>query len=768
MRSIAEIQAAHGDLPADRDTQDWAYLVGELVAIRRQGAISFGTLRAAGSAPGGLGDQIQLFVEAGTAGKSVHAAFGALNRGDRVEVRGTVMTTRRGALSLRVVDIVKLSSAQDVAVGHQLGDVGQPARRAGEAGTDVDDVPVPVAAVAPPLPGAIPVPTAIARSPRSGPATGSARLRALPVRPGGWPVRLIAGLTALDGLLELVDMWPALHRLDRFEHVLDPDWFVVVSKALSVFIGLGLLLLADQLAKRKRAAWRVAVGLFAVSAAGHLWKGPSPAVTVSVAMVVALLVAHDRFHAAPDPPSLWRLVRFLPIYLGAVSLFGVGALYVERARLVPRLTVWGALDTVFSGLVGLDGDYRYLRPRFGMVFGDVLVALGLFGLVVFAVLLFRPLRARGPHTESDWRHALELVRAYGWDTLAYFALRDDKSFFFSSDGEAMLAYTYSGGYALVAGDPIGRPEAVPGLLDEFLAMCDGRAWNPAFLAVRQSDFPLYAERGFRSFYLGDEAILRCDRFDLAALPKSVRAAVRRVGRSHRFAITTEAAVSAELTRELNAVSARWRGKAPERGFTMSLSQDVQGQGANPEFLVCVAFDERGRPGGFLRLVPAYGVDPGYTLDMMRHDPDAPNGMTEFLIVSTAQALACHGVARMSMNFAMWGRLFADDVPFTAVEKLARRLVTALNPFFQIRSLQRFNAKFAPEWLPRVLAFRRPADLPKVGLLYAAAEGFLAVPLIGDLLVPKAVGGARRPTRVENPDRLALSTTGTEHPDSGSR
>ena len=37
------------------------------------------------------------------------------------------------------------------------------------------------------------------------------------------------------------------------------------------------------------------------------------------------------------------------------------------------------------------------------------------------------------------------MHAYGWDTLAYFALRDDKSFFFSSDGEAMIAYTYMRG-----------------------------------------------------------------------------------------------------------------------------------------------------------------------------------------------------------------------------------------------------------------------------------------------------------------------------------
>jgi lysylphosphatidylglycerol synthetase-like protein (DUF2156 family) len=120
-------------------------------------------------------------------------------------------------------------------------------------------------------------------------------------------------------------------------------------------------------------------------------------------------------------------------------------------------------------------------------------------------------------------------------------------------------------------------------------------------------------------------------------------------------------------------------------------------------------------------------------------------MTEFLIASTAAALGDRGVVRLSMNFAMWGRLFADDVHFSPAERVARKLVGVLNPFFQIRSLRDFNAKFDPEWLPRVLAYRRPTDLPRVGLLYAGAEGFLAVPVIGDLLVPKAVGGVAAPS-----------------------
>jgi lysylphosphatidylglycerol synthetase-like protein (DUF2156 family) len=120
-------------------------------------------------------------------------------------------------------------------------------------------------------------------------------------------------------------------------------------------------------------------------------------------------------------------------------------------------------------------------------------------------------------------------------------------------------------------------------------------------------------------------------------------------------------------------------------------------------------------------------------------------MTEFLIASTAAALRDRGVARLSMNFAMWGRLFADDVPFTTGQRAARRLVGVLNPFFQIKSLHDFNAKFDPEWMPRVLAYRRRRDLPRVALRYAGAEGFLALPGIGPLLVPRAVGGVGSPT-----------------------
>jgi hypothetical protein len=41
-------------------------------------------------------------------------------------------------------------------------------------------------------------------------------------------------------------------------------------------------------------------------------------------------------------------------------------------------------------------------------------------------------------------------------------------------------------------------------------------------------------------------------------------------------------------------------------------------------------------------------------------------------------------------------------------------------------------------------FADTADLPRLGLLYAGIEGFLTVPVLRNLFVPKPVGGARAP------------------------
>ena len=551
--------------------------------------------------------------------------------------------------------------------------------------------------------------------------------------------RIIGWLTAIGGMLLVLSVLPFFPvRILNVSKVVAPFSLRVASHVVSLLVGVMLLFLAGQLGRRKHRAWQVALVLFSVSFLANVVRFDRPAAGVfSLFMVVLLVASRREFQAPPDPPTLFQFVRFVPLYLAAVVGYGLIFLFVQRNRLVPDLELGRSLDAIFSGMIGLPGSYVFESEFIERVFRVSLLGLGITGVILALALLFRPIVARPQQEEGAWGHARRLVRTYGSDTLAYFALRDDKSFFFASDGEAMIAYTYIGRYALASGDPIGRPESLGLVLDEFLVMCNQRAWGVAFLAVLESGRDAYLDRGLHTFYLGDEAVVGCKDFSLKGKKwKSVRQSAQRVERTFRFEFMPESEASPELIHDLNALSTKWRGKAPERGFTMSLSQDLDG--SNPEFQLCVALDEAGKPGGFLRLVPVYGEQRGYTLDLMRRDPDTPNGMTEFLLTRTLMRLDELGYERLSMNFAVWGRLFYEDIRYTLPQRIFKQLLELVNPFYQIKSLKMFNQRFYPEWQPRVIVYDDVRALPRVGLLYGGVEGFLSVPVIGRYFLPKTV------------------------------
>ncbi len=590
------------------------------------------------------------------------------------------------------------------------------------------------------VPLAVPVPRPGPAAPVASAApTPQPERLTLPAAPRGRATRrgVLAALVAVAGVISLLAALPVVHSRLGTGALLGIDGRAGGSIA-SVIIGLVTLLAAGQLARGKRSAWWLALALLLGATVVHVVKGPHVLAALACgALALALVWFREDFRAPGDPPSLWTALRFIPLWLGGVLLYGVIALLVERNRVTPDLSVGGVLETIFGGLIGLDGPYEYESRLFGEFFTDSLLALGIAGVALLAFLVFRPLAQRQTVAPEDRRRAEDLVHAYGSDTLAYFALRDDKSLFFSSDGQAMVAYTYLQGYALASGDPIGAPGSVPLVVDEFAAFCHERGWRVAYLAVRESDLPLYEARGMKAMYLGDEAIIRCDRIDIHGPGmKKVRGAVSRVARDHTFALMRESEAAPELVDELNAISEHWRGKHPERGFTMALSQDVDGE--SDEMVLALARDGAGKVAGFLRLVPCFGAEPGYSLDLMRHEPSAPNGITEFLIVRSAEELGRLGVVRLSMNFASWGRLFNADAELGPRDKALKWVVEKLNPFFQIKSLHDFNEKFQPEWLARSMVFEEAADLPHVSILYAGVEGFLNVPVLGRLLVPPVV------------------------------
>ena len=103
-RTLGELRAEFGELEPDVRTDTTVRVAGRILLIRRQGKLSFATVRD-------QSDSVQLYVSSAESGEEAHRQFDRLDRGDWVGVEGTVMTTRRGELSVNVKSFVLLAKA---------------------------------------------------------------------------------------------------------------------------------------------------------------------------------------------------------------------------------------------------------------------------------------------------------------------------------------------------------------------------------------------------------------------------------------------------------------------------------------------------------------------------------------------------------------------------------------------------------------------------------------------------------------------------------
>jgi lysyl-tRNA synthetase, class II len=403
-----------------------------------------------------------------------------------------------------------------------------------------------------------------------------------------------------------------------------------------------------------------------------------------------------------------------------VLLVGRGAFNVRHEPITLRSALWRVPLLVGAGLAVSVLAAWASRP-------DGVQAMAIATLLAVAYVIFRPLAApRSLPSPAARAAATELVRAHGSDTLSFFKLRGDKHYFFSADRSAFVGYRIENGVLLLSGDPVGPPQTIPALLDELRAFADVRGLKLGVVGASEQLCELYERHGLRTIYLGDEAIVELEHFSLEGRAiRKVRQSVTRLTKAGFYAELHDLSALGERTlAAVEDVLERGREGAPERGFSMAMDS-LQSQHGE-ETMVVLARDHEGEVRGVLHFVPCYGR-PTVSLSFMRRDPATPNGLTEFLVVKSVELLRERGLKELSLNFAAFARWMHS--PSTTSERLLGKLVKLGDPFFQIESLYRFNAKFFPRWEPRYLVYEGALGLPRAGIAALWAEGQLPKPAL---------------------------------------
>ncbi len=558
----------------------------------------------------------------------------------------------------------------------------------------------------------------------------------------------VAGVVV--GILSGLSLVGSVSTTFRHLIAIPRDWvdtYVISMPDTSFAWAFVLAVVAIALSARKRIAWWVTSGYLVVFAVSNaLYFVPSVAqgldltttyrvnlvvgLVIDAVILVFLVATYGQFFTRVRRGAVLLALAVLGGGLLAATGIGWGLVEAFPRDLAPdqrlayafnRVVAFASVDTRT-----FDGRHSYT------VINGLLGLLGALALMTAAVVLFRSQRLSGLVTADDERVIRALIAAHGDDnSLAYFSTRRDIAAVFARSGRAVITYRVELGVCLASGDPIGDPRHWPDAIAEFHALCERYGWSPGAMGAGERGAQAYIDSGMTALTMGDEAVIETRRYRTSG--PQMRGVRQAVTRTVRAGVSVRIRRHDELTAdELAHMEIRadaWRDTAEERGFAMALSR--LGDPADGRCLLVEAVQYAGTPAervvGMLSFVP-WGRA-GLSLDLMRRDRDAVNGVVEAMVSELATQAPEHGIARISLNFAAFRAVFeqGDAIGAGPVMRGAHGLLVFASRFVQMESLYKSNAKYLPTWEPRFLCAEDARFIVRAGLAAVLAEGFVAVP-----------------------------------------
>jgi phosphatidylglycerol lysyltransferase len=404
--------------------------------------------------------------------------------------------------------------------------------------------------------------------------------------------------------------------------------------------------------------------------------------------------------------------------LGIVTLYSIGGLLFLDAEFEAMIDQFGPVEVLIRLLTN-SPLLQLTRGTQAFFLGHVLPFLCISAVLYGIALLLRPVAEALLPNEQECKVATALTRAYGTNSISYFALESGKSFFFSDSGKSFISYVLEGNVAVVAGDPVGPQEEVLPIILQFLTYCHGQDWTTVFWQVRDAYVDLYRQADLHLMKIGEDPIINTGAFTLAGKAMSnARTSAKHAEKAGLRIVFYQGQVrDAGQLAQMEQISREWLAAkgGSEMGFSMGRF-DVYG---DEQQVYAVAVDANSTVYGFVSFVPIYGRN-GWGIDLMRRASNVPSGMMELLIVRSVEYLKARGTEIVSLGLAPMSNVNQADETF--IEYGIDRLSNFVGDLSKKASLCNFKKKFQPCWESRYLVYSSSLNLPKVGwALYRAHQ-----------------------------------------------
>jgi phosphatidylglycerol lysyltransferase len=495
--------------------------------------------------------------------------------------------------------------------------------------------------------------------------------------------QLAAALVFLAGAILLVTaVTPTPFHIERAQLLL-PLAVVEISHFLGAAAGLLLLLIARGILHRFRGSYRMALAMMAVGIACSIGKGLE---FEEAGLLLLLMLALTPFR-----------MQFLRARSSWRQPLGVGSLIAVVVVLL--CAVWFGMFTYRHVEFSRDmfGQFAFAAdaPRFLRAMAGATALLAVYCLA----RLWRPALTRAVLPARLQQQLAQQIAAASPESYAHLALLGDKKLLFNEDGNAMLMYAVRRSSWVTMGDPVGPNDAQGDLIWRFSDLCDSADARPVFYHVRQDNLPRYVELGLTVLKLGEEARVALPDFTLDCPERRpLRQTCERFAREGcTLEIVAKADVAA-MSAELRQISDAWLSAKHAREKRFSLGFFRESYLAETPL---ATVRQNGRLVAFANLWEAAGREE-LAADLMRHLPDAPDWVMEFLYIQLMLWGKQQGYRWFNLGMAPVFELEHREL-MPIWERVGTTVFRHGDDFYNFQGLRQYKEKFVPQWRPMYLA-----------------------------------------------------------------
>lgn len=466
-----------------------------------------------------------------------------------------------------------------------------------------------------------------------------------------------------------------------------------LSHQLSVAAGFLLLGLSRGIEYSVKRTYELTVTALIFAAVFSIFKGIDYEEAIFLIIVAILLrLAKGQFYRESYVMTWGKTIFDVTLVLVITSMYliiGYSNLPSAKKLIPNRLQQYVIVDShdlFYSAIIGL------------------LIA---FIILMFGYLISNPKKWVMETSLQQENEIIKHLREYKGKNLAHLIFLHDKYIFWNQKRNVLIAYQQYADKLVVLGDPIGEKNDISSAIEEFQQIADIHGFTPVFYQVSDEMLSYLHVGGYAFFKLGEEALVDLNSISFIGAKQEILQGTADNFKKQGYSVSIlKPPHSGDLLNKLRAVSEEWLEGSREKGFSYGFF--------NEDYLnrteIALVKDQNSAIIGFANLIPVFDDQITSSFDLMRILPNAPAGITDFLIISLLDWAKENGYQRFNMGMTPLSNAGLSRFSFLS-ERIAAQIFLHSHFIYNKAGIDRLSENQTRIWEPKFLAYRRKSSLP---------------------------------------------------------